>query len=172
MSESAGALSAPVPIAEHHECDGFDCGEPDLDDWLRRRALAKERSGASRTYVVCSGKTVAGYYCLAAGCVVRGGMPRAMQRNLPEPVPVIVLGRLALAADWQGKGIGAALLRDAILRSIRVSRELGARALLVHAISESAREFYLGAGFVESPINRMILMLGLVKLAATSSGRT
>lgn len=172
MSTSAGALSAPVPIAEHHELDGFQCGEPDLDDWLRRRALANERSGASRTYVVCSGKAVAGYYCLAAGSVVRGGMPRPLQRNMPEPVPVIVLGRLAVATDCKGKGIGAALLRDAVLRSIRVSRELGARALLVHAISESAREFYLGAGFFESPVNRMTLMLGLAKLAASSTGAT
>ena len=172
MSESAIAFSAPTPIAEQHELDSFHCGEPDLDDWLCRRALANERSGASRTYVVCSGKAVAGYYCLAAGSVVRAGMPRPLQRNMPEPVPVIVLGRLAVSSAWKGKGLGAGLLRDAVLRSIRISRELGTWALLVHAISESAREFYLGSGFVESPINRMTLMLGLAKLAAASTGAT
>lgn len=169
ISEGAGALDAPVPIAEYHELDSFECGEPDLDHWLRKRALANERAGASRTFVVCTGKAVAGYYCLAAGSVARSGAPRKVRRNMPEPVPVIVLGRLAVSRAWKGKGVGAGLLRDAVLRSARISRELGARALLVHAISESAREFYLKSGFVESPINRMTLMLALGTLSKASS---
>jgi predicted N-acetyltransferase YhbS len=166
VSEGPGGVSAPEPIAEHHDLEGFESGEPDLDRWLRKRALANERESASRTFVVCSAKTVVGYYCLAAGSVAHADAPGSVRRNMPQPIPVIVLGRLAVDQKWQGKGIGAGLLKDAVLRSIRISRELGARALLVHAISESAREFYSRFGFVESPINRMTLMLNLGKIVS------
>jgi GNAT superfamily N-acetyltransferase len=157
-------VSAPEPIAEHHDLVAFDSGEPELDGWLRRRALANEREFASRTFVVCSGRLVVGYYCLAAGSVSHAEAPGTVRRNMPQPIPVIVLGRLAVDRKWQGKGIGAGLLKDGVLRALGASRELGARALLVHAMSERAREFYLRFGFVDSPINRMTLMLNLSKL--------
>lgn len=164
MSAGEGGLSAPEPVAARHKLESFDSGEPELDNWLRKRALANEREQASRTFVVCVGETVVGYYCLAAGSVAHVDTPGNIRRNMPQPIPVIVLGRLAVDRTQKGKGLGAALLRDAILRSLRISRDLGARALLVHAISEGAREFYLKFGFVESPMNRMTLMLNLSRL--------
>jgi GNAT superfamily N-acetyltransferase len=164
VSEGSGRPSAPEPIAEHHELEGFDSGEPELDTWLRKRALANERERASRTFVVSLDGVVVGYYCLAAGSVSHADAPGSVRRNMPQPIPVIVLGRLAVDRKWKGKGLGAGLLKDAVLRSIRISQELGARALLVHAISESAREFYLKFGFTESPVHRMTLMLNLSKI--------
>jgi GNAT superfamily N-acetyltransferase len=161
---SLGRPSAPEPIGEHHDLEPFDSGEPELDTWLRKRALANERERASRAFVVCSGAVVVGYYCLAAGSVAHTDTPGSIRRNMPQPIPVIVLGRLAVDRRWSAKGIGAGLLKDAVLRSIRVSQELGARALLVHAISPAAREFYLKFGFIESPINPMTLMLNLSKI--------
>jgi GNAT superfamily N-acetyltransferase len=166
VSEGEGRLSAPEPIATHHKLESFDSGEPELDTWLRKRALANEREQASRTFVVCCDETVVGYYCLAAGSVTHVDAPGSIRRNMPQPIPVIVLGRLAVDRTKKGQGIGAALLKDAILRAVRISQELGARALLVHAMSESAREFYLRFGFVESPMNRMTLMLSLGRLSA------
>ena len=166
IGEASGSLSAPEPIAEHHDIESFDSGEPDLDNWLRKRALANERERASRTFVVCSGKVVVYYCCLAAGSVSHAEAPGSVRRNMPQPIPVIVLGRLAVDRRWSGKGIGAGLLKDAVLRAVHVSQELGARALLVHAISERAREFYLKFGFTESPINRMTLMLNLSKISS------
>lgn len=167
VGEGAGRrLSTPEPIAAHHKLESFDSGEPELDIWLRRRALSNERERASRTFVVCLGEVVVGYYCLAAGSVAHADVPGGIRRNMPQSIPVIVLGRLAVDGSWKGKGVGAGLLKDATLRAIRISQELGARALLVHAISEAAREFYLRFGFVESPMNRMTLMLNLSRLPA------
>lgn len=165
----SGELSPPEPIAEHHDLDAFDCGEPGLDSWLRRRALANEREHASRTFVVCSGRIVVGYYCLAAGSVAHADAPGTIRRNMPQPIPVIVLGRLAVDRRWSGKGIGAGLLKDAVLRSTQVTREIAARALLVHAISAPARNFYLKFGFIESPIDPMTLMLRLSRLPSPKS---
>lgn len=159
-------LSAPEPIAARHKLEHFDSGEPELDIWLRKRALSNERERASRTFVVCLGDVVVGYYSLAAGSVAHADAPGSIRRNMPQPIPVIVLGRLAVDGSWKGKGVGAGLLKDGTLRAIRISQELGARALLVHAISEPARGFYLRFGFVESPMNRMTLMLNLSRLPA------
>jgi GNAT superfamily N-acetyltransferase len=164
VSGGSGDLSAPEPIADHHDLEAFDSGEPELDSWLRRRALANEREHASRTFVVCSGGVVVGYYCLAAGSVTHADAPGSIRRNMPQPIPVIVLGRLAVDRRWSGKGIGAGLLKDAVLRSLQVTQEIAARALLVHAISQPARQFYLKFGFIESPIDPMTLMLNLSKL--------
>ncbi len=172
MGEVGGSpdgLSAPESIAEHHDLEPFDFGEPELDSWLRKRALANEREHASRTFVVCSGKIVVGYYCLAAGSVARADAPGSIRRNMPQSIPVIVLGRLAVDRRWSGKGIGAGLLKDAVVRSIQVTQEIAARALLVHAISEPARKFYLKFGFVESPINPMTLMINLSRLPSPKS---
>ena len=123
--------------------------------------------GGARVFVVCNGQAVVGYYALAAGAVLHTQVTGSIRRNMPEPVPVVVLGRLAVHADCAGKGIGAGLLKDAVMRSQRLSAELGVRALLCHAISESAKKFYLHHGFVESPIEPMTLMLKLTKLKKT-----
>lgn len=154
-------LSAPQPLADWHQLADFDSGEPSLDDWLKRRATRNQASGSSRTYVVCEGPRVVGYYCLAAGALGHAEAPSALKRNRPDPVPVLVLGRLALHKDHQQKGIGTALLNDAIRRAIQAADIAGVAALLVHAISEQARRFYLSRGFTESPVQPMTLCLML-----------
>ena len=154
-------LSAPEPLADHHRLDDFDSGEPSLDDWLKRRALKNQVNGSSRTYVVCEGNAVTGYYCLAAGAIDHAEAPSAMKRNRPDPVPVLVLGRLAIHKDHHQKGIGTALLNDAIRRALRASKIAGVTAILAHALSEQARRFYLSRGFIESPVQTMTLCLML-----------
>ena len=154
-------LSAPEPLADHHQLDDFDSGEPSLDDWLKRRALKNQVNGSSRTYVVCEGNAVIGYYCLAAGAIDHAEAPSTMKRNRPDPVPVLVLGRLAIHKDHHQKGIGTALLNDAIRRALQASKIAGVTAILVHALSEQARRFYLSRGFIESPLQTMTLCLML-----------
>ena len=154
-------LSAPQPLAEHHLLADFDCGEPSLDDWLKRRAARNQANGSSRTYFVCEGETVIGYYCLAAGAIGHAEAPSTVKRNRPDPVPVLVLGRLAIHKDHHQKGIGTALLNDAIRRAMQAADIAGVTALLVHALSEQARRFYRSRGFVESPAKPMTLCLML-----------
>lgn len=147
--------SAPEPLSPSHDVDLFDCGVPALGDWLKERGATTEASGATCTYVVCDASKVVGYYVLATGAVARDATPGAVRRNMPEPVPVIVLGRLAVERRYQRQGLGQALLRDAILRVLQAADIIGVRAILVRAISEDARQFYLSHGFIESPLDPM-----------------
>ncbi len=160
-------ISAPQPLAGHHQLADFDCGEASLDDWLKRRAAKNQANGSSRTYVVCERDEVVGYYCLAAGAIGHADAPAAMKRNRPDPVPVLMLGRLAIHKDHHQKGIGTALLNDAIRRAIEAANIAGVTALLVHALSEQAKRFYLSRGFIESPVKPMTscLMLATVDQA-------
>lgn len=155
-------LAAPEPLSIGHRIDAFDCGEPVLDEWLRKRALGNQSSGASRTFVVAdaSGR-VMGYYALAAGAVAHETATSAVRRNMPDPVPVLVLGRLAVDRQAQGIKLGASLLQDAVKRAIGVSADAGIRALLVHALSEPAKQFYLHYGFQASTLHPMTLMMRL-----------
>lgn len=157
-------LNAPAPLSSRHHLDSFRCSEPSLERWLKERARKNEAEGASRTYVVSVEDVVIGYYCLSAGAVARGSTPSGLRRNMPDPIPVIILGRLAVHLDYTGRGIGEGLLKDAVLRSFQISEELGVRALLCHAISESAKSFYLKRGFIESPVDPMTVMLSLSTL--------
>jgi len=157
----------PERITPAHLTADFDCGVAVLDAWLKERALKNEEGGASRTYVICSGGRVVGYYALAAGSILNAKAPSAVRRNMPDPIPVILLGRLAIDKAWQGKGLGKALLRDAVLRTIHASEITGVRALLVHAISEDVKSFYQGLGFRESPVDPMMLAITL-EVAKTS----
>jgi GNAT superfamily N-acetyltransferase len=160
------SLRAPAPLDDGHALDDFRCGEPELESWLRQRARKNQRDGASRCFVVCDGAVVVGYYALAAGAILHAQSPGGIRRNMPEPIPIVVLGRLAVHADHAGRGIGAGLLKDAVLRSARLAREMGIRAMVCHAISEDAKRFYLHHGFVESPIEPMTVMLNLARLAS------
>ncbi len=155
-------LAAPEPLNSAHRIDAFDCGEPVLDEWLRKRALGNQSSGASRTFVVAdaSGR-VLGYYALAAGAVAHETATSAVRRNMPDPVPILVLGRLAVDRQAQGMKLGASLLQDAVNRAIGVAADAGVRALLVHALSERARQFYLYYGFQASTLHPMTLMMRL-----------
>ena len=154
-------ISAPQPLGSHHRLADFDCGEPSLDDWLKRRAAKNQANGSSRTYVVCEQDTVIGYYGLSAGAIGHADAPATMKRNRPDPVPVLMLGRLAIHRHHHQKGIGTALLNDAIRRAIEAANIAGVTALLVHAISEQAKRFYLSRGFIESPVKPMTLCLML-----------
>ncbi len=158
-------ISAPLPLAADHELAGFESGEPSLDDWLKRRAFKNQVNGSSRTYVVCEGKTVIGYYCLAVGAIGHAEAPGAMKRNRPDPVPVLMIGRLAIHQAHHQKGLGTALLNDAIRRAMQAAEIAGVTALLVHAISEPARRFYRSRGFIESPVEPMTLVLMLATVA-------
>ena len=157
-----GRLGAPVPLAASHRMDDFACGEAPLDDWLNRRALGNQLSGASRTFVVTEADGhVVGYYALAAGAVAHETATSAVRRNMPDPVPVMVLARLAVDQRAQGRQLGGALLQDAVRRSLAVAENAGVRALLVHALHERARQFYEHYGFQPSPHHPMTLMLRL-----------
>ena len=157
-----GEIAVPEPILNAHSLDTFDCGNLTLNQWLKRHAMVNEMSGASRTFVICENRRVIGFYALATGSVRREDAPGKIKRRMPDPIPVMVLGRLAVELSWQKRGVGAGLLKDAVLRTLTVSKQAGIRALLVHALSEQARNFYLQYGFQESPLNHMILLLNLM----------
>ncbi|MBF0255177.1 MAG: GNAT family N-acetyltransferase [Gammaproteobacteria bacterium] len=160
-------LSAPQPLATTHVLNEFACGEYSLDEWLKRRALTNQLSGASRTFVVTDQDSrVYGYYAMAAGAVSHQAATSSVRRNMPDPVPVIVLARLAIDQSAQGSKLGAALLQDAVNRAVAVSQHAGVRALLVHALHDRAKRFYTHYGFRESPQQPMTLMLRLNSVRA------
>jgi len=152
-------IGAPQHLTSSHDLSSFDCGVPALDDWFRKRALANEASGASRTYVVCDAGKVVGYYALASGGVTLSAAPGRVRRNMPDPLPVMILARLAVDRSWQGRSLGRSLLRDAVLRTLQAAEIAGIRAILVHAISEEAKRFYERYGFAASPVDPMTLMV-------------
>lgn len=155
-------LSAPLPLLTDHLLDQFACGEAVLDEWLKRRAMTNQLNGASRTFVVADqDKRVFGYYAMAAGAVSHQMASSSVRRNMPDPVPVMVLARLAVDHRAQGIKLGGSLLRDAVNRAIAVSENAGVRALLVHALHDRARQFYEHYGFQASPLHPMTLMLRL-----------
>ena len=156
-------LSPPENLSPRHDLGEFRCGEPALDDWLRRRAAQNEASRASRTYIVRAGKRVAGFYSLAVGAVAHDGLSGRVKRNMPDPVPVMILGRLAVDESFQRQGIGPALLADVIYRTVQAAAIAGIRALLVHAISERATRFYEAYGFRASPLDPMTLTITLTE---------
>lgn len=159
MKGKGEAISAPEHLTPAHDLSAFDSSVPELDEWLRRRARANEETGASRTYVVCAGGRVVGYYALANGGVAQAGATGRVRRNMPDPVPVMVLGRLAVDRAYQGRGIGRGLLRDAVVRTLQAAEIGGIRAILVHAISEDAKHFYESSGFAVSPVDPMTLTI-------------
>lgn len=154
-------LTPPAPILANHILDGFTCGYLSMDEWLKKRALKNHNSGASRCFVICNGADVIGYYSLSAGAIAHESVVKIMRRNMPDPLPVLLLGRLAIDQRYHNQGLGSALLRDAMLRAVNVSGNAGIFALLVHASSEQVRRFYLSRGFVESPLKSMTLIMTL-----------
>ena len=159
-----GVSSAPELLTYQQDTSNFDCGTPSLNEWLKKRALKNQDNGASRSFVITCDESVVGYYALARGSVERSSTPKSLARNMPEPIPVMVLGRLAIDLNHQGQKLGAALLKDAMLRTLTVSTHVGVRAMLVHAISDDAKNFYLSYGFQESPIDAMTLFLSIKHL--------
>lgn len=162
-------LSAPQPLADHHLLGNFTSGATALDDWLKRRARANQASGASRTFVVCEGDAVVGYYALASGGITLQDAPGRFSRNMPNPIPVVVLARLAVGQTYQGRGLGRALLRDSAQRVVNAADVIGIRGVVVHALSEEAKAFYLALGFDPLPNDPMTLMVTLQDLRAVLS---
>ena len=156
-------MNHPTPITADHDLSQFKCIHDDLSNWLKERSLKNDGTGASKTYVVCaeSSMSVIGYYALAAGAVDPKDAPGSIRRNMPSPIPVVVLARLAVHSQWEGQGIGKGLLKDATKRAIQVSQIVGAKALLCHSIDEDAKAFYMKHGFVESPLNPLTVMVSL-----------
>jgi GNAT superfamily N-acetyltransferase len=154
-------IAAPQPLTEGHHVTDFYSGNASLDDWLKRRARSNQASGASRTFVLCEAEKVIGYYALASGGVTIGEAPGRFRRNMPDPIPVVILARLAIDRAYQGKNLGRALFRDAALRVAQAADAIGIRGIVVHAISEEAKAFYIALGFDPSPLDPMTLMVTL-----------
>lgn len=164
IHSARAALSAPAPINAGHDVANFDCGKPALNDWLRNRAV-KNDGMASRCFVVCQGQTVVGFYALAAGAVRHDQVSGALRRNMPPQIPVIVLGRMAVDNQHQGQKLGNALLRDALQRALTVASDVGARAVLVHAIDKDVVPFYTQYGFKPFPEGELTLFLSITEVA-------
>ena len=155
-----GSVNGPEPLGERHDISRFSSGVSGLDAWLRSKARLNEAKGGARTYVVCDGDRVIGFYCLAASAVEKRRLSSRVARNMPEPVPVILLGQLAVDARYRGRGLGSDLLVDAAGRSLAAADVIGARAIVAHALDERAKGFYRRFGF--RPFSeRELLMLVL-----------
>ena len=168
--EAARPYSAPVPLTAEHRIEGFDCGKPKLTNWLRVHALDNE-GRSSRTYAVAANTgpqagDAVGYYTLATGGVTRSEMPRKIRHDLPNPVPVMMLGRLAVDERHQKNGIGPAMLKEAMQRTLEISRSAGVRALMAHAIDDEAVTFYLKYGFLLFPAETRTMFLPIETLEA------
>ena len=156
----------PEPLFAHHPVANFDCGISSLDDWLKQRALNNQNSGATRTFVICTEERVVGYYALAAGSINPQAVRGNFRRNMPDPIPVVILARLAIDRSCQGRGLGRALFRDAAMRVAAAADTIGIRGIVVHAISPVARDFYLALGFDPSPLEPMTLAIALKDVRA------
>lgn len=154
----------PELLTKFHATADFSCGTAALDDWLKRRALTNQDNDATKTFVVCDGERVVGFYALAAGAISTQSVGGKFKRNLPDPIPVVILARLAIDRSFQGQGLGRALFRDAALRTLGAADAIGIKGIIVHALSDSAKQFYLALGFDPSPIEPMTLMILLKDL--------
>ena len=150
--------SPPQRIKSEHIVENFDCGESSLNDWLKKRAIKNDITDASRTYVVCCDKIVVAYYSLHLGCIQHKEALGKIKLNMPEPIPALVLGRLAVDVKHQGKGLARVLIKDMFLRAIQVSDLAGTKAVLVKALNEDVTAFYQSFGFVQSKTNPLLLM--------------
>jgi predicted N-acetyltransferase YhbS len=160
-------VSAPEPLTERHDTAAFSSGVESLDAWLKRRAMKNQATGASRTFVVCEGNRVVAYYALASSAITVEEAPGRFRRNMPDPIPVVVLGRLAVDRSMHGQGLGRALMRDAALRVIQAADSIGIRGMITHALSPEAKAFYEQVGFESSPLDPMTLMVTLNDLKAS-----
>lgn len=145
-------LNVPVLLTKYHDRSAFDCGVPALNEYLKRYALQNQRKNAARTYVATRGNRIAAYYTLAYGSVAGDEAPPSVQAGLARhPIPVILLARLAVDLTEKGQGLGAGLLKDALLRTLQAAEIAGLRAMLLHAKDDAARSFYEKFGFEPSP---------------------
>lgn len=173
MTRREGAVTAPEPLQPHHDVSSFRNGRHEsLDDWLKRRSFTSEGLSA-RTYVICEAampRRVVGYYAISAATEQRVALPNAkLRRDMPEQIPLLLIGRLALDASWQGKGLGSGLLNDALWRCLSASEIAGARGVVAHAIDDEAAKFYLRHGFIHAAIGRRVMLMPMEILRALFS---
>lgn len=155
-------LQAPEKLSAKHSLIDFSSGDCSLDEWLIKRALKNIKNRASQTFVICNDERVIAYYALSGGTISHKEAYKKLTRNMPDPIPVVTLGRLAVDVKFQKKGLGSALLRDALLRVLTVANnDFSIKAILVHAIDQKAINFYTSKGFHPSPINKSTLMISL-----------
>lgn len=167
MTPARGALSPIGTLDATHDVESFACGKPPLDRFLKRFALANQRAGGSQTYVACQGSTVLAYYSLAVGSVEYSDAPSRVGKGLARhSIPVMILARLAVDRAWQGRGLGKALVKDALLRTAEAADIAGIRALLVHAKDGEARAWYDALGFEPSPTDPYHLFMLMKDLRA------
>jgi len=151
----------PEPLTPAHVVSGFSCGKPELDQWLANRAVPNQLSGATKTHVVIEDGRVIGFYSLATGAVVHSDVRRKARRNMPDPIPVVILSRMAVDEKHRGRGLGSALLQLAIETTLAAAETIGVACLIVHA-KDDARNFYLRFDFEPSPTDPLHLILRLV----------
>jgi predicted N-acetyltransferase YhbS len=164
-------ITAPEPLSTDHNLAPFASGTENLDRWLKQRAMKNQVSGASRTFVACQAGQVVAYYALASSAIAVEAASGRLHSNMPDPIPVVVLARLAVDQRLQGKGLGRALIQDASLRVIQAADAIGIRGMIVHALSDNAKAFYERVGFEPSPLDPMILMVTLNDLKAALTDR-
>jgi GNAT superfamily N-acetyltransferase len=154
------SLTAPEPLGPQHRFDEFDCGKPALNDWLMRHARQAHGSGSAKTFVVSEGLRVVGYFSLTVGQVDSLDAPDRIRKGMGQyPIPVVILARLAVNRQDQGRGIGVGMLQDAIRRTLLIAEQAGIRAMLTHPIDEEATRFYTRFGFITSPLREQQLLL-------------
>ncbi|MBO1928454.1 GNAT family N-acetyltransferase [Thiomicrorhabdus sp. 6S2-11] len=159
-------INPPELLAVHHDTNEFNCGKPVLDNWLKNQALKNQTNRGSRTFVITSGNRVVGYYALASGAVERTQVASNIARNMPNPIPVVILARLAIDINFKGLSLGKGLLKDSLLRSLNVANEIGVKAVLVHALDKEARTFYERFGFQPMPEQDNTLMISISNIEA------
>lgn len=163
-------IKAPELLTDEHVLDVFSCGKPELDDWLIKKALKNHKRNNTRVYVVCDDNNkVIGYYAIAMGSVQRESALSSLKRNSPNPIPMVVLARLAVDEGYKGRGIGVGLLKDCVLRSVHAMNVVDGAGILVHAIDDEAKAFYKRFGFNESPIDAMTLMARVIDIEASQT---
>lgn len=154
------SLRGPEPLGAQHQLESFDCGKPALNEWLVRHARQAQSSGSAKTFVVADDDRVTGYFSLTVGQVDSLDSPERIRKGMGQyPIPVVILARLAVSKQNQGQGIGAALLQDAIRRTLVIAEQAGIRAMLTHPIDEDANRFYTRFGFIASPLREQQLLL-------------
>jgi predicted N-acetyltransferase YhbS len=160
------------PLDGGHDVSTFNSGKPPLDSWLQRYALANQRLDSSRTFVTCpdfNAKKVAGYYSLTVGSVQHEDSPRGVHERMPSryPIPVMLLARLAVDQGFHKMHLGSALMKDSLIRTVRVAADAGIRAMMVDALDDEARTFYEHFGFEQSPTNDLQLFLPIARIRAS-----
>lgn len=165
-------MAAAEPLTKKHSTRDFDCEDTNVNRWLNRYALQGQASGQARTYVIHESGQVVGFYAISTGSVRPDDATERTRKGLGKyPIPIMLLAQFGVDKNQQGKGLGKALLKEALIRCLNASDEIGARAVVVDASSEKARSFYEKYGFERSPVSEFKLMILMKDLRASAFGK-